>query len=153
MAKSKLLFLSDENKSILEKIYKRDPNWRRRQRAETLLLLNDKLDRVEVAERVGINLRTVGTTMNEWLQNGVYSLSDQPRSGAPSKISHEERDFLKKAATEEPLSVKDLLEKHIENGGKEVHFNTISNAIKSLGFVFKRTRHSLEKKEMRRRFA
>ena len=146
MAKSKLLFLSDENRSLLEKIYNLDPNWRKRERAETLLLLDDKISRAEVAERVGINLRTVGTTMTDWLQNGMCSLSDRPRCGAPSKINFEEREFLKKAATEEPLSANDLLEKHIENGGKEVHSNTIINAIKSFNFVFKRTRNSLEKK-------
>jgi transposase len=146
MGKSKLLYLSEENRSVLEEIYKRDPNWRIRERAQTLLLLDDKFSRIEVAEHVGINLRTVGTTMNEWLKNGIYSLSDRPRYGAPSKINSEERAFLKKAATEEPLSAKDLLKKHIDNGGKKVHSNTIMNAIKSLGFVFKRTRHSLEKK-------
>jgi transposase len=153
MGKSKALSLSDENRKTLEFISRRDPDWRKRQRAETLLLLDQKLSRADVAERIGIHLRTVGTTMNEWLRDGISSLSDRPRYGAPSKITPEERDFLKQAATEEPLSAKDLLKSHIDNGGKEVHSNTIINAIKSLGFVFKRTRHSLEKKEMKSRFA
>ena len=51
------------------------------------------------------------------------------------------------AARSEPLTAKALLAKHVEDGGTLVHLNTLTGALKAAGFVWKRTRHSLKKKE------
>ena len=50
-------------------------------------------------------------------------------------------------ARSEPLTGKALLAKHVEEGGTLVHLNTLTGALKAAGFVWKRTRHSLKKKE------
>jgi len=101
----------------------------------------------EVAEVVEIDIRTVGLTRMDWLKRGFESLVDAPRSGAPKKITPEHLKKLLEAAKEEPLSAKELLVKHLTNGGAEVHVNTITNALKRAEFVWKRTRSSLKKKE------
>ena len=96
---------------------------------------------------IGIDIRTVGLTRMDWLARGFVSLTDLPRSGAPKKILPEQLEKLVKFATEEPLTAKALLGKHIAGGGEAVHVNTITKAMKAADFVWKRTRSSLKKKE------
>ena len=50
-------------------------------------------------------------------------------------------------ASAEPLTAKALLARHIEGGGVPVHLNTLTAALRNDGMVWKRTRHSLKKKE------
>ena len=101
----------------------------------------------EVADRNEIHVRTVGITRRDWLARKFDSLVDAPRSGAPSKLTPEEVNKVLEAARSEPLTAKTLLARHVENGGTLVHLNTLSAALKEAGFVWKRTRHSLKKKE------
>lgn len=131
----------------LEKIVDRGENWRDRQRAQTLVLLDDGLPRADIAAELGINLRTVGSTRRAWLDGGMDSLPDLPRSGAPRKVTSQQWDKLVALAGSEPLTARSLLAKHIDSGGTPVHPNTIKARLKDLGFVWKRTRHSLKKKE------
>jgi hypothetical protein len=48
-------------------------------------------------------------------------------------------------ADTEPLTAVALLARHKEAQGRDVHLNTLVSALKSYGFVWKRTRHSLKK--------
>jgi transposase len=143
-----LSLLSVERLSLL-KIIARGDNWRERQRSNTLILLDDGLSMREVANFVGINIRTVGLTRIDWLARGFVSLIDATRCGAPRKINPEQLEILKEAAKKEPLTATSLLAKHVEGGGDAVHVNTIKGAMKKAGYVWKRTRSSLKKKEMK----
>ena len=51
-------------------------------------------------------------------------------------------------ATEKPLCAPELLQIHLENGGEPVHSETIRRMLKANKMSWKRTRHSLKKKEM-----
>jgi hypothetical protein len=51
------------------------------------------------------------------------------------------------AASTQPLTARQLLAKHLADGGAPVHLNTLCAALKASGMVWKRTRHSLKKKE------
>ena len=73
------LSLSYSDRLALQKISARSDNWRARQRAETLILLDNGLSTKEVADAVGIHVRTVGFTRADWLQRGFESLVDRPR--------------------------------------------------------------------------
>jgi transposase len=141
------LELAPEDRSKLQWIISRGENWRERERAQTLLLLDDGLSLAQVANAVGIHARTVGFTRIDWLARRFESLIDRPRSGAPRKISPEELDKLLEVARSEPLTAKALLARHVEDGGALVHLNTLTGTLKGSGFVWKRTRHSLKKKE------
>ena len=141
------LQLTSEDRSRLQWIVLRAENWRERERAQTLILLDDGLSLVEVANEVGIHVRTVGFTRLDWLARRFESLVDKPRSGAPQKITPEQLSKVLEAARSEPLTAKALLAKHVEDGGALVHLNTLKDALKTAGFVWKRTRHSLKKKE------
>lgn len=141
------LTLTDESWELLENVAYRGQNWRARERARTLLLLGEGYSKVEVALQIGVHPRTVATTRLAWLRSGSVALHDLPRSGAPKKMSEDEIRNVVAIASAEPLTAKALLARHIEGGGVPVHLNTLTAALRNGGMVWKRTRHSLKKKE------
>ena len=141
--------LNYEDRKELQRIFARSENWRERQRAHTIILLDDGLTTKDVADEVGIHIRTVCLTRKDWFKRRFESLVDRPHTGAPKKLSFAEVKRLQDAATKEPLTANGLLAVHLESGGIPVHVNTIVSALKSSGFVWKRTRHSLKKNETR----
>jgi transposase len=84
--------------SLLEGSFKYSENWRVRQRAKTLLLLNDRLSVNEVAAELDIHLRTVAITTHKWLSFKFEALPDRERCGSPKKISESQREFLLETA-------------------------------------------------------
>jgi transposase len=82
------VLVSDEVREVLER-------WSRRptsphsvaQRARIVLLSADGLTNNAVAERVGVNQATVVKWRKRFLERGVDGLVDEPRPGAPRKIS------------------------------------------------------------------
>lgn len=147
MPKKATLTLIPQDRLRLQNIVDRGENWRERERARTLILLDSGLSMSMTSEAVGVDIRTVGLTRTDWLKRGFESLVDLPRSGAPKKISPEQLEKLLEAAEKEPLTAKALLAKHVESGGTLVHINTIIKALKEAQFVWKRTRSSLKKNE------
>ena len=143
------LVLDDQDRLNLERIIFRGADWRQRQRAETLLMLERGNSTSTTADAIGIHARTVLITLKDWQARGYSSLVDAPRSGAQRKISSEQLVKIVNMASAEPLTAKTLLAKHVEDGGTMVHVNTLRVALKEAGFLWKRTRHSLKKKEMR----
>lgn len=147
MGRNAVLVLKNIDRISLERISDRGTNWRARQRAHTLILLDDGLTMAEVAARIGIHVRTVGSTRTSWILARMDSLADLERSGAPRKISPEELEKLVALAGAEPMSARALLAKHTGDGGIPVHLNTLTKALKEAGLLWKRTRHSLKKNE------
>ena len=137
--------LNAQARKGLERIVKRGQNWRERERAQTLLLLDEGLFPEEVAAKLGLHVRTVGTTRNRWMETAWESLADLPRSGAPRKLAPEQVERIAAWARDKPLSAPELLAKHKEHGGVAVHPSTLQAALKASGLVWKRTRHSLKK--------
>ena len=66
-----VLNLALKARSALEKIVARGENWRERQRAQTLLLLDDGLPTAEVARIVGVHAYTVSRTRRDWIAEGL----------------------------------------------------------------------------------
>ena len=141
--------VSQDVRASLERIYQRNPDWRQRERALTLLLLDQGMSMSEVAIEVGVHVRTVGSTRIEWLKNEFASLPDLARCGAPKKLTPEQINAIVQDAREEPLSSRAVLAKHVQREGEPVHLNTIKATLKKANLVWKRTRHSLKKKEAR----
>ena len=90
MPRTATLNLIHEDRTILQNIVDRGDDWRERQRANTLMLLDEGFSLKDVAIAVGIHIRTVGLTRMDWLQRGFDSLKDAVRSGAPRKILPDE---------------------------------------------------------------
>jgi transposase len=149
MPRRALLSLLPEDRLFLEEIVKRGENWRQRQRAKTLLLLDTGMSMNDVADHIEVNVRTIGSTRIQWLKDRRESLSDRQRSGAPKKMTAEQVEHVLALAKSQPLTAQELLAKHIEAGGPVIHRNTLTATLKAAGFVWKRTRHSLKKSEMK----
>ena len=147
MARKLTLTLIKADRISLERLLIYGADWRARQRAKTLILLDDGFTTQEVAAAVDVDAKTVGTTRRDWLDTGISSLADKARSGAPRKITCAQVEKIVEFAMAEPLSAKALLVKHLENGGAKVHVNTLTQALKASGMVWKRTRHSLKKSD------
>lgn len=140
-----LLMLDLEIRKKLEIITSRSVDWRERERAKTLLHLDDGLPTADVAELMKIHIHTVSRTRRDWFTGGLNSLVDSARSGAPKKITSEQLAKLVEAASAEPLTARELLAKHMDDGGTKVHLSTMTSALRASGMVWKRTRHSLKK--------
>jgi len=136
------------SRATLKQIFERGTQWRERQRARTLLLLDEGMMPEVVAEMLGIHVRTVGTTRNQWMATGLASLPDRPRSGAPRKLQAEHVERILNWAKAEPLSAAALLARHKESGGPDVHLATIHAVLKNAGLAWVRTRGSLKKVAM-----
>lgn len=146
MGKSVVLILTPTEREALSRLVLRGDNWRARQRAQTLVHLDDGSSMREVAQIVGVNVRTVGSTRLAWLESGMDSLHDAPRSGAPHKLAEPDLQRIIELAGAQPLTANGLLAMHVEAGGKPVHVATLTSALKAAGLVWKRTRASLKKK-------
>jgi transposase len=145
-----MLALSAADKDALLQTEKKNPDWRVRERAWSVLLLAQGKTCAQVAELQELTMRTVSNTRKRWLAAGLGGLADLPRSGAPAKVSPSEIERLAQWVREEPLSLTELKARHEEAGGAVVHLNTLKAVLKAGGFVWKRTRHSLKKNETTR---
>ena len=88
---------------------------------------------------------TVYKRRKDWLAAGVLSLPDKHRKGASSKLNEHHREQIKTWALTEALTAPALLGKLKDEFDISVHVNTMSAALKKMGLVWKRTRHSLKK--------
>ena len=59
MAARKTLQLDEHSRTQLQRIARRSGDWRERERAQTLLLLDSGLFAQAVADQLGLNVRTV----------------------------------------------------------------------------------------------
>jgi transposase len=140
------LELGAEDRAALEEIVRKASDWRMRERAQTVLHFGNGLRAKEIVQLQNLNLDTVYDRRKFWLADGVASLADKPRSGAPAKLSEAQRERLRQWATTQALTSRQLLDKLKAEFDVDVHPFTLSKALKKMGFVWKRTRHSLKKK-------
>ncbi len=82
-----------------------------------------------------------------WLAEGFASLADKHRRGAPSKLSEAHRELIKTWEKEEALTAPAILAKLKEEYEVTVCANTLTQSLKKMGFVWKRTRRRLKKTE------
>jgi hypothetical protein len=81
------LLLTSSEKQILEHAWKKQGNWRVRERAQTLLLLSQGRSCEIVAEYQGLCGATVRSTRRIWLDDRFEGFDDKPRCGTPHKLT------------------------------------------------------------------
>jgi transposase len=141
--------LADSERDCLNAILKRGADWRERDRAETILLLADGPSVQSVAERQSLCREAVRIRRRKWLKMGLASLPDQPRSGAPRKLTEAHRQQLGIWVESEALSSRELLTRLQRDYGVVIGPTTLRMELKRLGYVWKRTRYSLKKNATR----
>jgi transposase len=137
--------LEDSERECLRAILKKGADWRERARAETILLLATGHSVQSVAEVQGLCREAVRIRRRKWLKSGLASLPDRPRSGAPSKLTDEQRRRLGTWVESEALSSRELLTRLEREYRVVIGRTTLRMEGKRLGYVWKRTRYRLKK--------
>ena len=145
MARVVPIELEDRERESLVAIVKKGMDWRRRDRAETILLLAAGHSVQSVSEQQGLCREAVRIRRRKWLKSGLASLPDRPRSGAPSKLTDAQRQQLGPWVEAEALSSRELLTRLEREYQVVIGRTTLRMARKRLGYVWKRTRYSLKK--------
>lgn len=137
--------LTETDRELLQVIIKKGSDWRERERAQTILMLSEGQATFEVAKKQGVMPEAIRERRRKWLKNGLASLPDQPRSGAPSKLNDDHRALLKEWIDAEPLTSRAVVNRLETECGISISANTLRNELKRMGYVWKRTRYSLKK--------
>jgi transposase len=141
--------LEDSEREGLRAIIKKGADWRERDRAETILLLAAGQSVQSVAESQGLCREAVRIRRRKWLKLGLASLPDRPRSGAPSKLTDEQRRHVGIWVESEALSSREVLTRLEREYGVVISRTTLRMELQRLGYVWKRTRYSLKKNGIR----
>ena len=143
------LELSTADRTKLQEVVAKGKDWQARHRAQTLLYFSDGLSAKEIVAQQNLNLDTVYDRRKNWLSKGFAVLYDMHRSGAPPKLNAIHLDQIMTWAEKEALTAPAIVARLKEECNVTVSVGTVSNALKALGFVWKRTRPWLKKKEMK----
>jgi len=139
------LELSASDRAKLQEVVAKGSDWRARHRAQTLLYFDDGLSANAIVALQDLNIDTVYDRRKNWLSKGFAFLYDVHRSGAPPKLNAIHLDQIKTWAEAEALTAPAIVGRLKEECDVDVSVSTVSNALKALGFIWKRTRHSLKK--------
>lgn len=93
--------LSESEREQLQLIVKKGSDWR--ERAQTILMLSNGQTVIAVAAQQGVKPEAIRERRRKRWRIGLNSLPDQPRSGAPSKLTDAHRSQLKEWIDAEPL--------------------------------------------------
>lgn len=137
--------LSEDDRKELQTIIKKGSDWRERDRAQSILMLSEGQTVIAVAEQQGVMPEAIRERRRRWLRKGLLSLPDQPRCGAPSKLTEAHRSRLKAWIDAEPLTCRVLVSRLTTECAIAISASTLRNELKRMGFVWKRTRYSLKK--------
>jgi len=140
--------LSENEREQLLLIIKKGSDWRERERAQTILMLSKGDTVIAVAEQQGLKPEAIRERRRKWWKKGLESLPDQPRCGAPSKLTDEHRSQLKEWIDAEPLTCRALVSRLTTECVVTISASTLRNELKHMGYVWKRTRYSLKKSEI-----
>lgn len=139
------LELSAGDRVKLQKVVVKGRDWQARHRAQTLLYFNDGLSAMAIVALQDLNNDMVYDRRKNWLLKGYAILYDVHRSGAPPKLNAIHLEQIKAWAEAEALTAPAIVGRLKEKYDVDVSVSTVSNALKALGFVWKRTRHWLKK--------
>ena len=139
------LELSADDRAKLQEVVAKGSDWRARHRAQTLLYFDDGLRANDIMALQDLNIDTVYDRRKHWLSKGFAFLYDVHRSGAPPKLNAIHREQIKIWTEEEALTAPAIVARLKEECDIEVSVGTVRNALKALGTIWKRTRHSLKK--------
>ena len=126
MSRVYIIGLSRQDRQRPEALAARGENWSARQRAQTLLHLDDGISASEVAQHLRIHSRTVYTTREYWFKSGFQCLVGLPRSGARRKLTPGQIAKRVVVAQSEPLTAPQRLAEHIADGGTPIKRSTLT---------------------------
>lgn len=148
-------FVSPLNESqiiLLEDLIKNNPSHRVRIRSHSILLSSKGFSIDEIAFIYDVYRDSVSSWIDGWEKEGVESLYDRPRCGAPAKLTESDIETVKKIINGHPHSPKIILAEITAKINKTVSMSTLKRIIKKAGLRWKRTRKSVKKKRDKKEF-
>ena len=145
--------VASEEQKALERLYHETKDVRIRQRVQIILLaIEHKL----IAPQIALIVRTNDQTVRNWIKRfnreGIAGLSDQPRSGAPAKVTATYRQRLgeivrcRPRSFEQPYSLwtlQRLADFLAEETGIRVSKVTVAQILAEQGIVLSRPQHKV----------
>jgi transposase len=145
--------LSDEAIQELDELYRTTKDVRLRTRAQMMLLSGEQgLVAGEIAVIVRQNDQTVRMWLKRYQAEGVAGLDDEPRSGAPGKISQSYKEKLVQTVRQRPRSLglpyslwtsQRLADYMAEETSLRVHEKTVRHHLKEAEIVLSRPQHKI----------
>lgn len=145
--------LTAEEISELDRLYRETKDVRLRLRAQIVLLAAEtKLIAPEIAKVVRVNDQSVRNWLRRYMAQGIDGLSDEPRSGAPSKVTAEYEQRLLEVVRQRPRSlgqsfstwtVQRLSDFLAHELGIELSKATVHRVLQRHDIVFSRPQHTV----------
>ncbi len=153
MPASVLIRVTASQRRCLRRVLSSTKSRRTWSRATGLLMLAQGQSCLDVARVLGICEDTVTNWKRRWIRDGTASLQDKPRSGRPMTVTPRYLRLLAQAVERGPHSYGYLfsvwsaarLAAHLKlKTGIPLHINQLRKHLKSLGFVYRRPKHTLK---------
>lgn len=135
MGKKKLVELSDEQRTELEKGYRRGKNHAFRQRCQMILLKSENRTSLEVAEILECCEMSVNNWQKRYETEGIKGLETRPGRGRPPILSQQNPEHLRKVQKEikrHPNSVKTVVAVLEEDLDLRMHPETLKRFLKKM---------------------
>ena len=136
--------LIDTQRDLLENTMTHDASPRARARAHSLLLSARGMTITAITTIYPVDRDTVATWIRQWEHDGPESLHDKPRSGRPPKLTPEEQQLAIASITEEPRSLKQVVERLTNKTEKRLSISSLKRLAKRGRLRWKRVRKSLK---------
>lgn len=139
MGGKRVVVTRDVSFEELEKCYKMEKNSRVKLRILMVWRVKEGVSTTRLEEELHVHHSTVSTWVKRFNEEGFEGLKDQPKSGRPPKISHEEfQEVLEKNPRDEgyPLEVWSvrILQVHLTKMGVNYNLRYVYEKIKKHGF-------------------
>ena len=120
---------------------------RLRNRAQAVLWSSAGRTISDIADLICVTAKTVSGWIDRWTNQGLPGLVDQPRCGAPTKLTAEESKTAIELLDEHPHSPAIVLQKIEAQIGKRISGKTLSRMARKAKRRWKRMRRSLKSKQ------
>jgi len=135
MGKKKIVQLSDEQRSELEKGYRAGKSHAFRQRCQMILLKSENRSSLQVAAIMGCCEVVVNSWQKRFETEGIEGLATRPGRGRPPLLSQQNAEHLRKVRQEikqHPNSVKTVVARLEEDLDLAMHPETLKRFLKKM---------------------
>jgi transposase len=130
----------------LTELMRNGKNVRARMRGHAILLSSEGFDINLIGRIFFVGRDAVSSWLTRWEELGIVGLLDEARDGRPSKLTEDEKEWVKELIEANPRAIKTVIAELEKKTGKKVSKETIKRIAKKTRLIWKRVRHSLKKK-------
>lgn len=135
--------LTEDQQQELRRIHKTDPSSRRRMRAHVILLSFRRYSIDQIADIYEVDRDRVSQWLDWWEDSQCAGLEDDPRSGRPPKLNHEEQAQALEQTLQEPRLLRQGLHWIATTFQQVISKDTLKRWLAAADYRWKRMRRSL----------